>query len=205
MSRILKNKDFIACMILFLLAIGVAYMGLWPLSLVFLAAVAVIIVNIIAQRPIYKSLRILHNRTTIKEFDTLVIGDYCDMNDIEINISRTAFFQSADRSYAASYQIFMHVHSLLNNGGRLIFINDTSVNPDAITIFDVLYLHPITRKELKIENLTNKIRKPFIFEPIKTLKNVLKLKKRGFKQAECKNGLHKFCEERNIELIYLEK
>lgn len=205
MSRFLKNKEVLACMIALLLAAGITFTNIWPLSAIFLLVAVVIIINKLLKRHLYKNLDVLYNRTSIKEIKTLVIGDNCDIKDIPIDRDSTVFFQSADRSFNASYQIFMHVESLLENGGRLIFINDTKVNQEAITIFDIFYLHPITRKELKIEELTLKSKYPLMYEPIKSLKNILRLNKKGFKQIECKDNLYQFCKERNIELVYLSK
>ncbi len=205
MSRILKNKEFIACLITFSSAVGIIFTNLWPLSILFLAVTMVIIINKLAKRFLYKNIDILHNRTEIREIDTLVIGDNCDLVNISINKERTLFYQSADRSFTASYQIFMHIESLLNEGGRLIFICNTRIDSEKISIFDISYLHPITKKELGLESLEQMQRFPLIYEPIKSLKNILNYRENGFKITECNNELNKFCNERNIELIYLEK
>ena len=73
MSRFLKNKEVLACMIALLLAAGITFTNIWPLSAIFLLVAVVIIINKLSRRHLYKNVDVLHNRTSIKEIKTLVI------------------------------------------------------------------------------------------------------------------------------------
>lgn len=148
----------------------------------------------------------INNRQKIRKIQTLIIGDTCT-TDItnKYKSGNTIEVLFPDRSFEASYQIFLHIESLLEENGRLVILNGGKHTKPGFTIFDYPFLHPITIKEMNREGWDKHANLPILVEPILCLKYLIHHKKRHWHEACCPlNELKQFCEERNIELIYLE-
>lgn len=205
MSWFLKNKKKTVALLVSILI----FTPIWWLTFVIWLSIALYSLNkySIIHLSSKEVLALLYGRKQITKINTIIIGDTCTSDDIEkYKLGNTIAIQFPDRNLEASYQIFMHIESLLEDKGRLIILHDNRIRTEKLSIFDTPYIHPITIKELKQENLNKKIRHPFIYEPIKSLKYLLDYKKSNYKNRPCpKESLNTFCKEREIELIYLRK
>ena len=153
----------------------------------------------------YQTWSLLHNRTEIRKIHTLVIGDTCQPELTgKYATGNTHAVQFPNRSLRASWHIFMHMESVLEENGRLIIIHDNSRPQDKLTIFDLPYLSLITLKELDMEKHQWKLKYPLLWEPFLSFKYLSGHKKDGYEQQNCPlQELNQFCKERGIELIYL--
>lgn len=211
MPWILRNKKKGFLLVITLISFAGFFTQLWPLSVIITLFIIYYILNKLTIRFSKEDVSFLHNRFEIRDIDTLVIGDTCKKNNLHIIIDKdkTLYFQSPDRSIEASYQIFMHFESVLEScmtQRRLILINDSKTDNHKISIFELPLLHFITKKELKLEALEHKQKNPLFYEPIRSIKILLRKSKKGYKIASCPHEkISVFCKERDIELIYLEK
>lgn len=201
MSWLLKNKRKVAAALILTLV----FTPVWYMALLLGTLIAFHRINTKLSRTEQKNLSILHNRQQITKINTLIIGDTCPPAITEKFRTGNAFaLQFPDRSLEASYQIFMHVESILEEKGRLIIIHDTKIAHNKLSIFDFPYLHSITIKELKCENWKNKQKYPLLYEPVKCFRYLINLRKRNYQEAACpKNELNTFCSERGIDFVYL--
>lgn len=153
----------------------------------------------------YQTWSLLHNRTEIRKIHTLVIGDTCQPELTgKYAAGNTHTVQFPDRSLQASWHIFMHMESVLEENGRLIIIHDNSLPQDKLTIFDLPYLSLITLKELDMEKHQRKLKYPLLWEPFLSFKYLRGYKKDGYERQVCPlQELNQFCKERGIDLIYL--
>ena len=204
MPGILKNKKIL---ILVMLLFVIMFTTLWYLSFVILAIIVAYVLNKILLRYNSDVISILHQRREVVKIDTLVIGDTCtDKLISQYARGYTLRIQHPDCGLEATFQKFMHVESILEENGRLIIINDSKVDQQHFSIFDIPFINIISQKELGIEYLTKKISYPLIYETIRSLKILLRYKKTDYKIFECpKEELREFCKERGIDFIYLRK
>ena len=211
MSRILglfhRYKRKLAIYTITLMAVVLLVTPLWPLSFLMGMIVAVIVLDRKISICDYDVIAMLHGRQQIRKIDTLVIGDTCSKSlIIPYMKGETLSIQHPDRGFNSSFQIFMHIESLLACGDRLVIVNDAKVNPHVFTIFDIPYLNLITKKELDIEHLVPQSRHPMLYEPLRSLKILMRVKKRNYRTAPCPHAeLVQFCADRAIELVYLER
>lgn len=203
MSWLLKRKK----KVLAVLALLFIFSPCWYLAFVVWALIACHSFNNRIKIANHNALSILHNRQNITKINTLIIGDTCSPSVTEkYTTSNTLAIQFPDRSLEASIQILMHVVSILEEHGRCIIIHDNAIAGNKLTIFDLPFLHPITIKELQLEESKKKSAYPLIYAPIKSIKYLLGVKKDNFKETKCPvEELYTFCEERKLELIYLNK
>lgn len=207
MSWILRHKRRLAIYVLALLALVVVVTPLWPLSLLFWVGVAAIVLD--RRIPVYdhRVMSHLHGRQQIRKIDTLIIGDTCRESFLaQYAQGETLAIQHPDRGLDSSYQIFMHVESLLEHGGHLVIFNDSKVEQHAYSIFDLPFIYWVHKKELGIAHLDAATRHPLFNDPIRSIKILLRVKKNNYKQLQCpKQELTLFCRERKIDFIYLER
>ena len=206
MSRILKNRKILAVCILTSILLLIIFSPLWYLSFVLLGIFVPYALNYILIKRNLKVISIFHQREKIVKIDTLIIGDTCTEKLIkQYARGNTLRIQHPERSLEASYQIFMHVESILEENGKLIVINDSKVKQQ-FSIFDIPFIHTISRKELGIEHLAKKTTYPLIYETIKSFKILIGYMKTGYSVVECpQRELVMFCKKRGIDLIYLSK
>lgn len=150
---------------------------------------------------------ILHDRRNIAKINTLIIGDTCLKEVAEqYIIGNSLAVQFPGRSLEASYQIFMHIESVLEEQGRLVVFHDDKTDQHKLTIFDLPYLHAITIKELKMEGWEKKARYPLVYEPVRSIDYIRGLQKTGYQIDKCPDEkLTLFCKERNIDFLYLNR
>ena len=207
LSLCLRHKRKLAIYAITLMAFVLLATPLWPFSLLMVLMVAVIVLD--RKVPIcdYGVMAMLHGRQQIRKIDTLVIGDTClDSLIAPYRKGDTLSIQHPDRSFDSSFQIFMHIESLLTSGDHLVIVNDTKVVPHGFTIFDIPYLNLITQKELGIEHLVQQSRHPMFYEPLRSFKILMHAKKRNYRPVSCPHTeLVRFCADRAIELVYLER
>lgn len=150
----------------------------------------------------------LHNRIEIKKIHTLIIGDTCVQDIVDkYRLGNTLSIQFPDRSIKASFLIFMHVESILEDKGRLVILHDSKTAHNNITIFDLPYLSYITIKELNMDTARyRRARYPLLYEPVASVKYLLSSRKDNYVESNCPiEELRHFCQERNIELISLQR
>lgn len=208
MSRILRNKKLLVLSSGSLLAIALLFTSLWILSILILGGVLFVLVNHIVIREIGHPFQALSSVREIKSYDTLVIGEYAALSEYSsyCNKDRSVVITSPNRSLEASYQLLLHTISCIEEGGTCIILYNRKAQLKGFTLFDIPYLHPITRKELQIEHLVKQNRLPLLYEPIKSLKMFLHIKKRGFFETECPSTeIKNYCDKKGIHLIYLTK
>lgn len=208
MSRILRAKRKLAiCIVLILSFVIIVTTPFWYIAVTLWIMAALYVINI--KTTVYDSgiMRILHTRNEIIKIDTLVIGDTCSRKIIsQYKKGNTICIQHHNRGLEASYQIFMHLESLLENGGRLVIVNDSKVNQERFSIYDIPFLNKITQKELNIERLAAKTKNPLFVTPLTSIAIFLRIKKSNYNVTQCpRKDLTDFCNKRNIELIYLNK
>ena len=147
----------------------------------------------------------LHDRKVINKIHTLIIGDTCSEELVnEYKQGNVLCVQFPDRSLEASYLIFMHLESVLEENDRVIILHDNRVPTNRITIFDLPYLHFISIKELNMEGWQKKYARPLLYAPIRSIKFLTRVAKKGYQEAPCPLAdLPLFCEERNYQLKYM--
>lgn len=141
-----------------------------------------------------------------RNFDYLVVGDFCNTEDLVPKNARSICFLAPERTTEASFIIFKHIFSLLKeNGGHVFFVvNRKNVFSKKITVFDVPFLHPVTIQRLGLRPLLKKSRFPLIFCPLLTAKFLLrarhnmKLCREAFPQTE----IEEFCKVRKITAVF---
>lgn len=208
MSRILKNKKLLVLSGGFLLAIALLFTSLWILSILILGGVLFVLMNHIVIREIGRPFQALSSVREIKSYDTLVVGEYAALSEYGAycNKDRSVIITSPNRSLEASYQLLLHTISCIEDDGTCIILYNRKAQLKGFTLFDIPYIHPITRKELQIEHLVKQNRLPLLYEPIKSLKMLLHIKKRGFFETECPSTeIKNYCDKKGIHLIYLTK
>ena len=209
MSRFLISKRRV--MFLFILSLGgmLLFTSYWYLSLFIFAGALFLILNRVMIREIYKPCALFSSQREIKQYKFIVIGDcvkpyvyepYCDKDT-------TLVFTSPDRTLNASCQILLHMISCINEGGTCIIThNSRNKSKCDYSLFDLPYLHIITRKELDIEYLNDRLRFPLYYETVKCMKLLLGIKANRYKIGECPNQeIVEFCKRKRISLIYLSK
>lgn len=215
MSRFLKRKK----KVISLLALIFLFTPYWYITLVIWL---MLLLYILMQR-LYKHccllnakiinypntiLSKLHNRIEIKKIHTLIIGDTCVQDIVDkYRLGNTLSIQFPDRSIKASFLIFMHVESILEDKGRLVILHDSKTAHNNITIFDLPYLSYITIKELNMDTARyRRARYPLLYEPVASVKYLLSSRKDNYVESNCPiEELRHFCQERNIELISLQR
>lgn len=206
MSRILKSKKKLIFAVAFVLSAVMLLYNVW-IAFILLLFLAMLFLNrYVLIKQSKKVSAVLHGRHEIIKITTLIIGDVCSSSILR-NYKRgnTLEIVSPGRSFEASKMIFLHVESLLEEGDRLVLINNKNI-PNGYTQFDLPYLNTITKKELGIEDMEQKRKYPLLYSPIKSMMILLGVSSRNYRKVECPDNMIKtFCYERNIELIYLEK
>ena len=119
MSRFLKNKKAITA----LLAVIFIFTPVWYLAFIIWILLFLYATNkkiLISTRRVKSE---INNRQEIRKIQTLIIGDTCT-TDItnKYKSGNTIEVLFPDRSFEASYQIFLHIESLLEENGRLVFL-----------------------------------------------------------------------------------
>lgn len=152
-----------------------------------------------------QALSVLHNRKEITPIHTLFIGDTCSDELVDQYKRGNALrVQFPDRSLGASYHIFMHIESVLEEKGRVVILHDRKVRHNNLTFFDLPFIHFITIKESGMEGWQKKYARPLLYAPIRSIKFLRGSTKTGYRETACPMAeLVHFCKERNIDLIYL--
>lgn len=209
MSRILisKRKLFLFCVLL--LGVIIVFTPLWYLSLLIFIVLLLLVLNRLIIRKIFDSYCLISPQRAIKQYNTIVIGENINSSVYENLCDKhsTLFITSPDRTLTASYQILLHLISCITDGGTCIIVsNSLNKQKKEFSLFDIPYIHFITRKELNIEYLNNRVVLPLLYEPVKSLKFLLDIKSSGYKITECHSReIIDFCKRKNISLIYIEK
>ena len=108
MSRILRNKKILA-----LIAVVLGFTTLWPISVLIFTFIAIVFFNRRLINYNHLPLKTLHNRTEIKEIETLIIGDYCSKKELAAYTNgETLSILHPGRTLEASYMIFQHTESM---------------------------------------------------------------------------------------------
>ena len=207
MPWVLKNKKKLLACVVAIISIGIIFTSFWYVSIIGFLFIIFYLLEHLLKGYNAKALAVMHQRHNIVKIKTLVIGDVCDESIYKkYQSGETLKIQAPDRSLEASYQIFMHIESVLEENGNLIIVNDSKVDQQRYSVFDIQFLNSITRKELGIEKLANEFRHPLIYSPIISMKILFRLQKRGYKVKECPNkNLADFCCERRFNIIYLSR
>ncbi len=150
-------------------------------------------------------LELLHNRQEVRKIHTIIIGDTCSAELVSTyKRGNVLLVQFPERSLEASYHIFMHLESVLEDNARVVVLHDNRSSSNRITVFDLPYLHFISIKELHMEGWQHKQAFPLLYEPIRSIKYLLGVEKKGYQETPCPlDKLVQFCIERNFDLKYL--
>lgn len=208
MSRILRNKKLLVLASGSLLAVALLFISLWILSIIILGGALFVLMNHIVIRKIGCPFQALSSVREIKSYKTLIIGEYASPSEYRAYCDKdtSVVITSPNRSLEASYQLLLHTASCIEECGTCIILYNRMVQINGLTLFDLPYIHPITRKELQIEYLVKQSRLPLLYEPIKSLKMLLHIKKRGFFETECPSAeIKNYCNKKGIHLIYMAK
>lgn len=209
MSGILKKKKKLALLLLFLIAVTAAFTKFWPLSVWLVLAILLLVADHIVERKANKSQLLCANRQ-VKTTDCLVIGDMCHSDILESNgiaFENVLFITVPGRSLEASYVILAHTFSILNGALPTCIITHRKGKCKCpFTLFDTPYLHFLTIQELGLEKLAANAHHPLLHEPANSLRILLGCKPKGYVQTDCPDcRIVQLCQERGINLVYLER
>ena len=206
MSWFLKKKKII--LIFFLCAaVILLFTRLWILSLLIILAIGFLVLNKIILRKSNK-MPLLSAQRKIRKYKYLVIGDLCPYSLLKdyIDKQEDAFIILAPgRSLDASYQIMLHIMSILDEDGICIIIDSGKYPKRVYTVFDIPYLSFITRKELHLECLVRRESYPLLYEPIKSFSVLLNISlgHNKYKNMICKDErFTNFFRKRTNQFIY---
>lgn len=208
MSRILRNKKLFVLLCGSLLAIALLFTPLCFFSIFIFGGVLFVAMNHMISREMARPFCALSSAREIKSYYTLVIGEYASSSEYSAycNKETSVVIISPNRSLEASYQILLHTISCIEEGGTCIILYKRKAKFKGFSLFDMHYIHPITRKVLHIEHLVKQQRYPFLYEPIKSLKILLQIKVQGFVETDCPFAeIKDYCNKKGIHLIYLTK
>lgn len=162
--------------------------------------------NWIVIKKIYIQKEPLSVYSEIRNVDYLIIGEYCKTSLLPIT-KEDSYIEilSPARSYEASYQILRHTHSILKEGGTVII--SVGKKKKGYTVFDIPFFHEITIKELKLNRLKKMSHIPFLFSPLRSIKLIIGQEEHNMhlNTKGVPSELRAFCEERNYNLIFLNK
>lgn len=204
MSRFLKSKKRIALLYICLCGTLMLFTDFWILSILLYLGAILILVNHWVVKKNGMPYSVLHANREIKQYANLVIGDFVSPSSYlpYLKEGHTLIITSPRRSFAASYQILLHVVSCMEDKGNCIIVPDDQAQ--GYSLFDVLYFNLITRKELDVEYLMERRRFPFIYEPIKSLRILFNIHSKQYKESECPSmELLEFCRRKGITLTFL--
>lgn len=135
-----------------------------------------------------------------RNYDILVIGDIFWF-DYDFEKKKVLSIAAPGRTFYASVLILERLHSLLKEGqGRVIFvIKKKNLIKRRISVFDLPFLHEVTLRNLGI-NKKKRLKYPFLYEPLNSLKWVGSSKKMSMIEKTTYNmEIDAFCKERNIK------
>ena len=167
-----------------------AFTPLWLFSILIALFFLILAVNNRLVLKLYEAHKALSPKRTIPLYSTLLIDN-----------GKTLMLTAPRRSLEADYQILLHSVSALHENGTCIIIG--SKYDKGISLFDVPYLSLTTRKELKVETLLRRSHYPLFFEPLRSLLYFVSTNNKYYLK-ECPHpDMRKFCDKRNIHLVYL--
>lgn len=209
MSRFLRKRRM-AWGLLFVIAVLLVFTNLWIISIALLLGLMIIFLNRCVIHRINHPMYAFHSNREIKHYGILVIGDMISTKDLAPYIDKqqnVLSIMASDRCLEASWQILRHSVSILDEGDTCVIVDrgkKSSKKP--YTIFDVPFLHQITRMELHIdESYYKKVRFPLLYEPIRSLRTLYVWGGR-YQLSTCPHdAIVRFCHKKNIRLIYLYK
>lgn len=140
--------------------------------------------------------------TRPRNFDYLIIGEYCDVSGLIPDGTKSISFLAPGRSMEVSFLVLEHVFSLLKENGEVIFVVENEYcGSESLSLFDVTLLHPVAIRKLSLQNLKRKSRYPIIFSPLSSFKFLLSPKKKFMKKVVIDSkAIKTFCLERNISV-----
>lgn len=179
----------------------------WSLSF---TSTAIFILNEIVYRKYKKQTNIFSPFCKIRNFDVLIICDNISVGNLcDLKNSKVLILNSYKRTLKSSFEILKSTHSILapNKNSKVIFaLNSKYIKKEDFSIFDVFFFNTIAVDILGLNGLKQKQRFPMIFEPIKSIANLLPLKRKILKLAEVSDcfDIKSFCQERGYQFnLYL--
>ncbi|MCD8266026.1 MAG: hypothetical protein LUC33_02620 [Prevotellaceae bacterium] len=204
MPGLLRSRTKIAVCCAIVVAAMLPFVGFWYVSLLLLAAVAMLFVNRLVWRKNMRPLQQgLSPKREIRQWHTLLIGITPAPRPYGDN---TLVFLAPQRSLEASRQILLHVSSALSeNGNVIITSNGKQRKGKPYTVFDIPYLGLAAKKELGLEPLERKSRYPLLYEPIRSVQLLLGIPTRKYRSCECPDKvIREYCLKKGFRLTYLE-
>lgn len=193
-------KWVIVCIALLCIVCVLYINNVW-IYITFLIAIIMLLVN----KNVYDkaAFNSTHLFTTIdRNYDYLVIGDYCDISNYERQGKTIAYLSPKLRSMEAIELLVMRLYSLLDEEkGELIIIKDKKGKSSKISVFDIPFLHEITLNKLGLSKMKYLCRLPLLFAPIGSIRLLLSIRRKGILQeSKCPSEkLAAFCESRHIK------
>lgn len=190
----LKQYIILECIILFAL--------LTKSTSMIISIVIIIIIFIYLNSEVLKrTVSQVPNMMTFKErnFDYLIIGDVGF--SFNLDCARSLSFTAPERTLFASELIFKRMFSYLKDGGSVIFITKKKyLESRKISFLDIPFLHPITRIQYHVSEMT---KFPLFFHPLLSFKYLHQThcEKKYTVEIPIPENLEKFCEERNIKCM----
>lgn len=166
-----------------------------------------IILFLIANHFIYKKLayNAIHLFSTIdRNYEYLVIGDWCDIENIVKGSKFISFLSPEKRSPYIILELIKRLYSLLDEkkGTIVIVLNKKHSNKKRFSVFDIPFLHEITLKNKGIGWMKYAVRLPLLFNPYRCLL-LFRNKRVDFEEVECPfPEISKFCNDRGVRLIF---
>lgn len=181
---------------------------LLPLVLTFFVLLGVLfILNRTVLKKLYSQRDPFKIGGKVRNVDYLIIGDM--INPATIIPASKTFVQikAPNRGLLVSFEILRHTSSILDedNGNVIIATTLKNKTDDKFSVFDIPFLYNLSIKKLGIERLSKLSRYPALINPLSSIKLVLNLDKKNWKETECPNKeISIFCTERNFNLSYYE-
>ncbi len=207
MPRFLTKKRIIYAIGVLFVSFALAWLEWWLAILFIIVTLVPIVLNHLVRWK-QPSIHVFSANREIKKYHTLIIGEKCHRKYLSPygEINDVLEITSPERSLEASYQIFLHVSSILERGGICIIVDGFKKVKNPYTLFDVSFLSLIVKKELKLEKLTSRIPYPLFFEPYKSFKILLGITSGKYTETECPNvDINYYCNKKGFKLIYLKQ
>lgn len=140
-----------------------------------------------------------------RNFDILVIGEKIDLQGIVPQDKTYLLFDAPNRTLFASFLILQGKFSWLKEGkGKCIIVcKKSNEKKNAISIFDIPFLHIITIRKYNLEKQRKELRYPLISHPLQVIKFFFGKKYCMSTVYKCPlHEIENFCFQRDIEFEY---
>lgn len=143
-----------------------------------------------------------------RNFDYLIIGDICNVENTLPQGSRFLKFTSCNRTLFASFLILKRMYSYLKKGGIVILVlKDNNIDENKVSLYEYPFLHPVTIKQYHLEYIFKEMSYPLVycFFSIFHKRRRKSVKNKILHEKSCPNvEIIHFCKNRGIGLLFFQ-